>query len=169
MENIKRIGIVGPESTGKSSLAAAMAQHFGCGFVKEIARDYLEHLGRPYQQQDLDEIARLQIAEEEKVLRTHPPILICDTTLFVIRIWSEYKYGNISDTILQLDRQRHYDYYLLTDIDLPWEDDPLREHPNERQQLFSLYYRALIQQPVPFAVVFGEGNERVGRGLKFKV
>lgn len=169
MKHVKRIGIVGPESTGKSALAAALAKHYHCGFVKEVAREYLEHLGRPYEQNDLDEIARLQIAEEEKVLNTHPPVLICDTTLLVIRIWSLYKYGTISDTLLHLDRQRHYDHYLLTDIDLPWEDDPLREHPHERKELFSLYYRALIQQPVPFTVIFGEGEERVKRGLKFKV
>lgn len=169
MEKIKRIAIVGPESTGKSMLAAALAKHFQCGFVKEVARDYLEHLGRPYQQSDLDDIARLQVAEEEKVLATNPPVLICDTTLLVIRIWSEYKYGNCSDTILSLEKSRHYDHYLLTDIDLPWEDDPLREHPHERQQLFSIYYRALMRQSVPFSVVFGEGIERVERSLKFKV
>lgn len=126
-----------------------------------MARDYLTRLGRPYGEADLTSIARLQVAEEEQLLAATPPLLLCDTTLLVIRIWSDYKYGRIAPEITALDRQRRYDLYLLTDIDLPWEPDPLREHPGERTDLFSIYYRALLQQPVPFALIRGTGNERV--------
>lgn len=166
MNPIKRIGIVGPESTGKSDLAAALATHFRCQFVKEVARDYLPQLGRPYGEEDLTSIARLQVAEEEQVLAAHPPLLLCDTTLLVIRIWSAYKYGRIASEITALDQQRRYDLYLLTDIDLPWEEDPLREHPGERPALFSMYYRTLLQQPVPFSLIRGTGNERVQQALR---
>lgn len=166
MEKIKRIGIVGPESTGKSQLAIELSAHYGCGYVKETAREYLEQLPRPYEEYDLSVIARLQVAEEERVLATNPPLLLCDTTLMVIRIWSQYKYHRVHPEIVELDESRHYDLFLLTDIDLPWEDDPLREHPKERTQLFSLYYRTLIRQSTPFHVIFGKGKERFQSAIR---
>ncbi|MBL7748648.1 MAG: ATP-binding protein [Chitinophagaceae bacterium] len=161
-----RVGIVGPESTGKSALASALAARYGCDFVPEMARGYLERLNRPYVEEDLARIAHLQTAAEDQVLAANPAILIADTTLLVVKIWSYYKYGRCDAGIVSAESQRAYHLFLLCDIDLPWEEDPLREHPNERRQLFSIYYRELIRKKENFALVFGKEGERLNRAVR---
>ena len=85
------IGIVGPESTGKSTLAQALSRHYQVDFVQEMAREYLNQLGRPYHEVDLNKIAEIQFEEELKYRNSNQPLVICDTTLLVIKVWSEYK------------------------------------------------------------------------------
>jgi nicotinamide riboside kinase len=157
------IGIVGPESTGKSTLADALSKQYQVNFVHEIAREYLNQLGSPYQEEDLKKIAEIQLKEEIKYRNSNQHLVICDTTLLVIKVWSEYKYHRCDEWILEAEEKNSYDLMLLTDIDLPWVDDPMREHPTERKELFSIYYRALIQKKEPFKLIFGSENERFAR------
>jgi nicotinamide riboside kinase len=154
------IGIVGPESTGKSTLTLALAKHYQVGYVPEVAREYLNRLGREYQFEDLKIIASLQLETENAQRNQKQELVICDTTLLVVKIWSEFKYNQCDDWILQAEIESKYDLFLLTDIDLPWVEDPLREHPHERARLFSIYYRSLIQKNQPFKVIFGNEKER---------
>ena len=160
------IGIVGPESTGKSTLAQALSRHYQVDFVQEMAREYLNQLGRPYHEVDLKKIAEIQFEEELKYRNSNQPLVICDTTLLVIKVWSEYKYHHCNEWILKAERENLYDLLLLTDIDLPWVDDPMREHPTERKELFSIYYRALIQKKEPFKLIFGNENERFTKAIQ---
>ncbi len=160
-----KIAIVGPESTGKSSLALALSRHFNTPFVREVARAYLEKHGPDYRYEDLKKIAKLQCEEEDLLLAADPPLLICDTTLMVIKIWSEFKYQSCDDWIITEEKSRSYDLFLLTDIDLPWEQDPLREHPDKRKELFTVYYRYLIRSNRPFHIVFGSDQERTNRAI----
>jgi nicotinamide riboside kinase len=67
--------------------------------------------------------------------------------------------------ILNVMSRRHYDHYLLTDIDMPWVDDPLREHPDKREELFALYFEALRQQQVSFTVIRGVGEARTRQAI----
>ncbi|MBK9400812.1 MAG: ATP-binding protein [Bacteroidetes bacterium] len=161
-----KIAIVGPESTGKSSLALALSRHFNSPYVPEVARGYLENYGPNYRYEDLKKIARLQCQAEDQLLVNHPPLLFCDTTLMVIKIWSEYKYQRCDDWIIAEEKSRPYDLFLLTDIDLPWEQDPLREHPDKRKELFTEYYRYLIHSNRPFHIVFGSDQERTNRAIQ---
>lgn len=161
-----RIGIVGPESTGKSALSIELARHYGVNRVPEVARDFLENLNRPYREEDLLHLARLQLNAEQDVLKSGPLVLICDTTLLVIRIWSLFKYGRCHPEIIRMEEERAYDLFLLTDIDIPWEADPLREHPDRRSELFGWYYRALLEKSRPFAVVKGTGMERTLNAIR---
>jgi NadR type nicotinamide-nucleotide adenylyltransferase len=159
------IGIVGPESTGKSTLTKALANHYQVDFVHEIAREYLNQLGRDYQIDDLKKIASLQLEAENTHRKLPQKIILCDTTLLVIKIWSEYKYHQCDEWILKAEKENDYDLILLTDIDLPWIEDPLREHPHERATLFSIYYRSLIQKKQPFKIIFGNEKERFERAI----
>ena len=84
----------------------------------------------------------------------------------MIKVWSEYKYHHCNEWILKAERENLYDLLLLTDIDLPWVDDPMREHPTERNALFSIYYRALIQKKEPFKLIFGNENERFTKAIQ---
>lgn len=161
-----RVGIVGSESTGKSELSLKLAQHYKVNMVPEMARGFLKGLKRPYREEDLLTLARLQLETEKEIQDTGTTPLICDTTLLVIRIWSLFKYGRCHPEILSMEENRQYDLFLLTDIDLAWMPDPLREHPDHRNELFGLYYRALLEKSSPFRIISGLGIERTRSAIR---
>ena len=156
------IAITGPESTGKSSLAKELAQHYLALRVEEVARTYLEGLGRAYTYDDILEIARRQHGAIERARSASTgSFLFLDTEFTVLRIWCEYVYGKCHPWILEKEQTQQVDLFLLTDIDLPWQPDPLREHPDKRHELFSLYHQALEKRDTPFIIVSGMGKSRL--------
>ena len=157
---IRTIAITGPESTGKSMLAEQLSAHYKTTWVPEYARKYLEEIGRPYEEDDILEIAKGQLGCEAEQLTKAAGYLFCDTEMLVTKIWSEVKYHRCNPWILENITDQHFDLYLLCDIDLPWQYDPLREHPDQRQYLFDLYYHELKTRNFPFAVVQGTGPAR---------
>lgn len=159
--SLKKIAIVGPESTGKSELAQALAGHYKTSWVPEVARDYLEHLNLSYHAMDVEQIARLQLETEDKIATETTGYLFCDTNLVVIKIWMLNAFGHCPDWILDSIKSRQYDIYLLTDIDLPWQPDPLREHPNERQFFMDWYRKELDDLGVRYHIISGIGIQRV--------
>lgn len=163
----KRIAIVGPESTGKSELSESLALHFKTAWVPEFARQYLEKLNRPYQYDDLLLIAKGQIKEEKKRnVSGAEKYLFCDTDLIVIKIWSLHKYGKCHNWILSQIKKRKYSLHLLTAIDLPWEIDPLREHPHLRQFFFDWYKNELNEYRFPYRIINGLNTERTGNAVR---
>ncbi|MDW8330616.1 MAG: ATP-binding protein [Cyclobacteriaceae bacterium] len=160
---VKRVAIVGPECSGKTTLAEALARHYQTVWVPEYARDYLERLSRPYTQDDLLVIAHGQIQLEDEYAQRTANLLICDTNLLVIKIWSEFKYGTCHPEILHHLHNRHYDLHLLTHPDVPWQDDPQREHPDKRDLLFSIYKSEINKLNVRYEEIFGPTEERMKR------
>ncbi len=160
MKEIKKIVVIGPECTGKSDLSEYLAQHYGTSWVKEYARAYLDNLNRDYEESDLVKIAHGQIRMEDEWLTEANKVLICDTNLIVIKIWSEYKYGHCHEEILQLIQSRTYDLFLLTYIDIPWEADVQREHPEDREILWNIYKQTLEGQNVPYVEIRGNREQR---------
>jgi NadR type nicotinamide-nucleotide adenylyltransferase len=163
MQKPKRILILGPESTGKSTLAEDLANHFGEPWVPEFAREYLEKLERPYQFEDLTEIGKGQVNLEDQLAEKAQKFIFCDTDLRVIHIWSEHRFGKTETWILEAIQRRNYDLILLTDTDLPWGPDPLREYPElEMRQYFFEKYRSLsVQSGFPFLIVSGDRAKRL--------
>jgi NadR type nicotinamide-nucleotide adenylyltransferase len=160
MMNLKRVVVIGPECTGKSELSAFLGEQYNTVWVPEYARTYIDGLSRPYAQADLTKIAVGQLElEDEYALRANG-ILVCDTNLYVIKIWSEFKFGNCDQRIVDLIRARPYDLYLLTYVDIPWENDPQREHPSRREELYSIYLEHMKNQNVPYVEIKGERAER---------
>lgn len=159
-QKVRRIAIVGPECTGKTDLARFLANHYQTQWVPEFAREYLEQLNRAYTQEDLVAIAKGQLELEDKLAEQAKDFLFCDTNLIVIKIWSEFKYSSCDPEILTLLRERKYDLHILTDVDLPWEDDPLREHPHKRQELFELYEAELKNNNINFVRIQGDYTTR---------
>jgi NadR type nicotinamide-nucleotide adenylyltransferase len=157
---IKKVVVIGPECTGKSELSQFLANHFKTEWVPEYARGYLDNLVRPYSQHDLTTIAHGQLRLEDKSRLHSNQVMICDTNLYVIKVWSEFKYGNCDPEILKLISERKYDLYLLTYIDIPWQADPLREHPDKRQQLHEIYFNEMKNQSVPFIEIKGDRTMR---------
>lgn len=167
MENsaLIKIAIVGPESTGKSALAQSLATHFKTDWVHEVARDFLEKLNRSYTALDIEEIARLQLEMEDEKASSANGILFCDTTLLVIKIWMENAFKKSPDWILNSIQSRKYDFYLLTDIDLEWLPDPLREHPHKRQFFKDWYETELVAMNTNWGLVQGFGEARTVNAL----
>ncbi|MCX6306470.1 MAG: ATP-binding protein [Bacteroidetes bacterium] len=163
---IRKIAITGPESTGKSMLAEQLAGHYDTTWVPEYAREYLELLGAPYQEKDILLIARGQLSAEASKLGHASNFLFCDTELLVTKIWSDVKYGRCDPWITEMIDAHPYDLFLLCDIDLPWQFDPLREHPDQRQFLFDLYFNELKNRKLPFAVVHGTGPGRLKNAVE---
>jgi NadR type nicotinamide-nucleotide adenylyltransferase len=163
---IIRIAITGPESTGKSVLTQALAKHYQANNVRECARDYVKYLDRNYNYFDLLVIAQRQLYNERQKEKLAHRYLFCDTELTVLKIWAMHRFEKCHPWILSKLDEIKYDLYLLCDIDLPWEFDPLREHPDLRQYFFDLYHQELSSRKLPFAVISGEGEERLQNAIE---
>ena len=173
-DHLLRIVAIGPESTGKSSLCQSLARHYDATWCPEYARDHLLRHGRDYSYDDLLEIAKGQLALEDRYAdeavrhwqrhrRTPRPMLFIDTDMYVMKVWCEFVFGDCHPWILERIAERRYDLYLLCHTDLPWVQDELREYPDTetREKLFHIYRDTLIHQDVPWADVAGIHDERL--------
>lgn len=175
MNTLKKIVILGPESTGKSSLCAALASHFQTIWCPEYARAYLLEHGTDYRFEDLLTIAKGQLAQEDayttKLLESTaetPKYLFIDTDMYVMKVWCEFVFGKCHTWILDQITERKYDLYLLCKPDLPWVKDELREYPDEatRIKLYHHYRDLLIHQSTPWAEVSGTNEDRLNSALR---
>ncbi|MCF8302079.1 MAG: ATP-binding protein [Bacteroidales bacterium] len=157
---IKRIAITGPESTGKSWLTKRLAEYYQTVWVPEYARDYINRLDREYVAEDILKIAKGQLELEEQIAQKARKFLFCDTELIVTKVWYEHKYNSCPPWILDRIEDHRYDLYLLCNVDLPWQDDPQREHPHLREYFFDVYYHELQSRNLPFEVVSGQWEQR---------
>jgi NadR type nicotinamide-nucleotide adenylyltransferase len=162
-----KIAILGPESTGKTELARQLAEFLNCPWVPEYAREYIENLKSPYTYEDVCKIALKQI-EEERVFEqssTDDNYVFFDTDLIITKVWFEYRFGKVPDFLTEQMKTGFFDLYLLCAADLPWEDDPVREHGNDRDYFFDWYKNEIEQTGKPYVIISGSGNSRVQNAL----
>lgn len=166
---LKKIVIIGPESTGKSTLCEELAQHYNSAWCPEFAREYLLTNGMDYSYDDLLNIAKGQLAleDEHTAMVHHTKPLFIDTDMYVMKVWCEFVFGRCHKFILEQIAERKYDLYLLCNIDLPWIEDKLREYPDPetREQLYKMYKDILINQCVPWADISGSHEERLAAAI----
>jgi NadR type nicotinamide-nucleotide adenylyltransferase len=155
-----KIVLIGPESTGKTTLAEQLTAHFDAALVPEFARSYIDALDRPYTAADLPRIAHGQLEAEAAAERQRPDLIICDTDLIVLEVWAAVKFGEVSPEILQPIAERHYDLYLLCGTDIPWQPDPQRENPHDRDFLYDLYVQRLQFYGKRYVSLFGNRAAR---------
>jgi len=156
---IKKIAIVGPESTGKSTLTKLLAKHYNTLWVAEFARYYCAALTAPCTMQDEINMFHGQVALEESVLAmTDKEFIFCDTTFLTVKIWSDEMLGETPQIVLDALKERTYDLYLLLDIDLPWEEDPLRDFPHMREHFMSIWYKELQDLDANYVLIGGIEN-----------
>ena len=171
---MKKIVVIGPESTGKSTLCEQLAKHYGALWCPEYAKEYLLKHGKQYAYDDLLTIAKGQIALENKYVEaagkgmSHSPLtthhsLFIDTDMYVMKIWCEFVFGKCHCYILNQIKERSYDLYLLCNTDLPWIKDELREYPDlkTRERLYQIYKDIMINQAVPWVEISGTNDERL--------
>lgn len=160
-----KIAVTGPESTGKSMLSEALARELKGLLVPEFAREYLEKMPLPYSREDVIAIAHAQHENIQKALKENHPAVISDTELLVISVWLNHKYGNSDLWVEEQIKQQQFDIYLLCDVDLPWQEDPLREHPHLREHFLNIYKSRLDELGFHYHVVSGTGTTRVQNAL----
>lgn len=161
-----KIAIVGPESTGKSTMSAFLAKHYHTVWVPEYAREYCDNLTAPPTWQDEINMFNGQLALEKELLPQANKILICDTTFITVKIWSDQMFGRTPQEVLDELTRHHYDYYLLLNIDMPWEDDPLRDFPDMREHFMEIWHQELQALNAPYTVISGFGDERYQSAVK---
>lgn len=157
--NIKKIAVVGPESTGKSTITAQLAAHYDTLWVPEYARYYCAALTGPCNLQDETNMFHGQVALEAAITAIATKELIfCDTTFLTVKIWSDEVFGESPQPVLDALPDYHYDLYLLMDIDLPWQEDPLRDFPDKREYFMEVWHRELQALNADYVVVAGQEN-----------
>lgn len=156
---IKKIAIVGPESTGKSTLTKLLAKHYQTLWVAEFARYYCAALTGPCTMQDEINMFHGQLALEDAVLAmAEKDFIFCDTTFLTVKIWSDEMLGETPAIVLDALKERSYDLYLLLDIDLPWEADPLRDFPHMREHFMQTWYKELHELDARYVLISGIDN-----------
>jgi nicotinamide riboside kinase len=161
-ENNFILAFTGPECSGKTTLSHFFSSSIRAVLVPEYARLFLENLDRTYVQSDLDQICVNQFNQLDSLVKSHPlsPIVL-DTEALVLKIWSEVRFGSASTMILNYwDSQKVDHYFLCNPNGIEWEFDPLRENPENRHELFALYYESLLESGRSFSVLSGTLNER---------
>ena len=158
-KTIKKIAIVGPESTGKSTMSIALAKHYNVPWVPEYARYYCAALTADCTLQDEINMFHGQVALEESILATAATdFIICDTTFLTVKIWSDEILGETPPIVLDALKTRTYDFYILLDIDLPWQEDPLRDFPHMREHFLNIWHKELKALNANYVVVGGIEN-----------
>ncbi|MCC6286702.1 MAG: AAA family ATPase [Chitinophagaceae bacterium] len=170
--SIKKIVIIGPESTGKSSLCDKLAEHYDTIWCREYAREYLLQHGTAYSYDDLLIIAKGQLQLEDTAANNvsrmkeedsnTSALLFIDTNMYVMKVWCEFVFNNCHEWIIEQIINREYDLYLLCNTDLPWVKDELREYPDleTRERLYNIYKDIMINQDVPWVDISGDYDER---------
>lgn len=148
-----RVGIIGPESTGKSTLAHYLSQRYGGTLVPEYAREYMESLAPDYRYdyEDVLRIAAHQVAEISE--KKESELLIYDTELIITKVWMQHKFGQCPDFLLEAIKAYPMDVYLLCYPDMPWQPDPVRENPTIREYLFEWYEREIQALGIPYYII----------------
>ena len=158
-----KFAFTGPESSGKTTLSKAIAEKIQANYYPEFSREYLNKRNGTYTKKDLDEIA---LGQFEFINQIDKKNQVYDTEMLVIQIWSEFKYHSCSELILNLVRQQQIDHYFLCSPDIPYEEDPLRECPEHRDELFDIYLNKLKTCKVPFSIIKGTPSERIEKTLE---
>ena len=166
-KTLHKIAIVGPESTGKSCMAQQLAREFNTWYVPEFSRYYCMGMNNQYTLQDELNIYYGQLALEESMVGVvDNSLLFFDTTILTVKIWSDYLFGATPDKVVKEIQKRHYDHYLLLNIDLPWEDDPLRDFPDKREYFMQVWVNELSELNADYTIISGLGHERFMAGVK---
>lgn len=157
--------LTGPESSGKTTLAAALANALETNLVPEFSRPYLQFLGQKYKKTDLSAIYAGQKSWQEwHQQHCKKPVLVCDTDWTVIRIWEQFQFG--TKDVTSFEKPAPNTYYLLCAPDMPWMPDPLRENPADRDTLFDLYHQLLLGMNANFSILSGTHDQRLSTALE---
>lgn len=161
---MRRVAILGAESSGKSTLAATLAERFGTVWVPEYLREFVDTMGRVPYEDDQYPIARRQVAREEAAAMHANGVLFCDTTPLMTAIYSQFYWGRVDAGLAQLAARHDYALTLVTAPDSPWEEDGLmRESDEVRQHIHQQVLAQLAAKGIAYTLVSGTLEQRVAQ------
>ena len=163
---IRKIVLFGPESTGKTTLAAQLAARYRTAWVPEFSRFYQEQKGAAPSLTDVLLIAEGQLRWEAEALPRANRLLICDTDILETKVYSEAYNGTVPPALLQWVTEHLGDFYLLADIDLPWVPDSIRDRPDARGEMYHRFRRELELRRLPFAAISGNSVDRLEMAIR---
>ena len=167
----RRVVVLGSESTGTTTLAAALAERLGTTWVPEYGREWTAvrpgGLESPWHSAEFDLVAQAQARLEDDAARSAPrPVVVCDTDVLATSVWHERYVGRRSPSVEALAATRRPDLYLLTAVDIPFVDDGMRDGEHLREWMHERFLAVLADQPVPWAVVSGSHEQRLATGIR---
>jgi NadR type nicotinamide-nucleotide adenylyltransferase len=168
-----RIVFTGSESTGKSTLAEAVAKHYGVEVVPEFVRTFAEQKGGVIEFSDHGAIARGQMAlEDEHIARVFqiasggsPALMLQDTDLLSTVVYCKHYFGRCPEWIEDAARARRPDLYLLCGTDVPWVADGVRDRGHRRDEMQELFVAAVAASQAASASISGSPDARFGRAI----
>jgi nicotinamide riboside kinase len=167
---ILKFALFGPESTGKTTLAKQLASYYETEWVPEFARDYLQERWEENQhicvEEDMMPIAYGQTKLENEKLALANKYLFCDTNLMVTKVFSEMYYGFCNPLLNEAALEHEYDLFFLTDIDVPWEKDDIRDSPKERESVFSVFKETVVKTRKPYITLSGNKELRLAKAIE---
>jgi len=173
-ESVIKIAILGAESTGKTSLCRDLATHFDSHWVPEYMRTYLQAKWDREQKtctwDDLLPIAQGQIDLENRLAKQAEQTtgyLFCDTSLFELMIYANWYYGDCPNAITQAALVHYYDLILLTEVDIPWVADDLRDSPHEREEISARFADEFDRHDKQFRRIGGNRDDRVRQVVRW--
>jgi NadR type nicotinamide-nucleotide adenylyltransferase len=158
---IKKVALLGAESTGKTTLAATLATHYGTVWVPEYAREFLGTTKGVRLPEFMVPIALGHVCLESSVRENADRILFSDSCLLATSVWSMHYFGSCDQIILEMVDREVYDLYILLDTDVPWVSDGLRDSESSRDEIHQLLQYELIKRKLPYVLISGTFEERI--------
>jgi HTH-type transcriptional regulator, transcriptional repressor of NAD biosynthesis genes len=166
---VKRVCVVGAESTGTTTLSRSLAKHFQTVWVPEFGRFYTESklqlAENNWISEDFEYIARAQNQLEDNLALQANKILICDTDTFATNIWHERYMGFVSERVIELSKNRTYDLYVLTGDEIPFVQNGIRDGEYIRHDMHQTFARELKRLQKTFILATGSREERLSKAI----
>ncbi len=162
---VKKIALIGPESTAKTMLSIELAEHFNTMWVPEFSRDYISTLNRKYTLDDIQYCTKAQLRSEEEKLLAAENFLFCDTELIVAKVWCEDVFKTVPPWIEKMIDDHRYDLFLLTTPDISFQPDSVRENPHRREFFYNRYKDEIEKRNFSYEIIEGKGDLRLSNAL----
>jgi NadR type nicotinamide-nucleotide adenylyltransferase len=160
-QHLKRVAVLGAESTGKTSLARSLALRFQTVWVPEYTREFMRVTHDEFQVSDIEKTVREQLAQEERLINNANQFIFIDSELIMAHVCCVDVFGKCPKWIEEEMSTHRYDLYLLTANDLPWMPDPARMNAQRRDYFFNWYKRELDSHQLPYEIVTGRYEARL--------
>lgn len=163
---IKKIAIIGPECTGKTTLARELAQYYNTTWIPEYARSYIESLNRKYSYSDVEHITSMQKFQINSSYPEANHFIFFDTELIISKVWFEEVYQQKPEWLDEAIRNSNFELYLLCNTDIPWVRDKVRENGGEkREKLYNIYLKEILSYDLPYEIISGINETRINSAI----